>query len=396
MRILILDDETKRAQQWKEKLFAVTGADVDVPDPDGVSDLISRMHKARFESRLGHFKGIDCFDGYDLVILDYDLLGLQVDKLSAWATGAELAYCMRLVTSAGPIVVVNQFGTNSFDLTMRRGISSYADVDVGSDQITLPGLWASKEFSGFRPWHWPNLLSEVARFASVKNYIKANLDASIVGALGFDLVDSDAENFIGYEVAAFIGAGHNKAVTFREVVTSEAGLRVFNILEKDRPILDCMPEEQVAILSAAIVIHWLEKVVLPSQETIMDLPHLCLQVPWVVAESSDLDAWDSLCNINDPVISDDLKPFEFVPSFFFSRPVFWGVKARNRLFAPNEFIFDDMPDIQFCENTSRFAPTESCSDYPSDVLAFDKKRWISKENLVVTGGNYEPQSYLLM
>lgn len=396
MRVLILDDETSRAKGWREKLIALTSAEIDVPEPDEVSVLISQMHKARFDSRSGTFRNVESLGSYDLIILDYDLLGLQVEKLSAWATGAELAYCMRLITSVGPIVVVNQFGTHSFDLTMRRGISSYADVDVGSEQITLSGLWMSNGFEGFRPWHWPNLVGESARFASVKNFIQQNLDGSVAEALGLNLVDSDAENYIGYEVAAFIGAGQEKAVTFRDVVMGEAGLRVFNILEKDRPVLDCMPEEQISILSAAIVMHWLEKVVLPCQETIIDLPHLCLQIPWVVPNFEDAQAWNSLCDIGSPEIPSALEPYRFEPSFFFSRPVFWGVKARNRIFALDEFVFDRMPDIQFCENTSRFALSESCSDYPSDVLAFDKKRWISNEKLVATGANYEPQSYLLM
>lgn len=398
MKILILDDETSRALLWKKALDSIVQGDVVVYETNDVSRLISELHKARFSSRDGDYVFVESLDGYDLVIVDYDLLGLEMENPMAWATGAELAYSMRLMSKVGPIVVVNQFGTNAFDLTMRRAITSYADVDVGSAQITLPGLWQSEDFKGFRPWHWPNLQREVERFHLVRDFVLKNLDQPVMSTLGFELEDSESPNFIGYEVAAFLGAGQrNKDLTFREVVTKNAGLRIFNILEKDHPLVARFPKEQIARVCTSILIHWLEKVVLPAQEVIADAPHLCVELPWVVTDGNNPDAWASVCSLNIDVVPEKLNSFSVSPGFLFSRPVFWAERARREIAVPEGFLFSDLPSINFCENLSSFSSEQNALSFPSDVIAFDKKRWIrlDKES-GASEVNYEPQSYLLM
>ena len=399
MRIVILDDETLRANSWKTTLLDFLDADVDITvfNVGQVSQLIGELHRARFESRTKGYRQVNSLDGYDLVIIDYDLLGLEPDQAAAWATGAEVAYTMRLMCDVGPIVVVNQFGTNTFDLTMRRGIASYADTDVGSLQVTSKGLWSSDKFEGFRPWHWPNLCHESARFKAACEYVANNLDAPLMASLGFDVSDTESDSFINYELAAFVGAANGHDLTFRELVMNNAGLRVFNILEKDIDILTSMPDEQVARVSAVILMHWLEKVVLPAQEVVGDAPHLATQLPWVLNDSSDIDEWSALCTLTPGGVPQELLSYVFEPSFLFSRPVFWAEKARRESSMPQEFEFADLPLVQFCENLSSFIPESEATSFPSDVIAFDKKRWVKiDEGRVGQNENYEPQSYLLM
>lgn len=398
MKVLILDDETKRAELWKKTLDTFVDGEIVVFSPAQVSNLIGELHKSRFASRDGKYIPVEGLNEYDLIIIDYDLLGLEMESPAAWATGAELAYSIRLMSKVGPILVVNQFGTNAFDLTMRRGVSSYADVDVGSAQIESPGLWQSEGFKAFRPWHWPNLHKEIDRFELVQAFVLENLDQPVMSTLGLELENSDASNFISYEIAAFLGAGQrNKDITFREVVANNAGLRVFNILEKDMAIIEGFPKEQIARVGASILIHWLEKVVLPSQEVIADVPHLSSQLPWVVTDAANPESWDALCRLDTDRVPAALTPFAVMPECLFSRPVFWAEKARRDIPFPDGFVFSQLPALQFCENTSRFAPEEHASSFPSDVIAFDKKRWVridrdSGASMV----NYEPQSYLLM
>jgi hypothetical protein len=399
MRIVILDDETARANTWKTTLLDFLGDSVDITvfDVGQVSQLIGELHRARFESRSNEYRQVNSLDGYDLVIIDYDLLGLEPDQAAAWATGAEVAYTMRLMCNVGPIVVVNQFGTNTFDLTMRRGIASYADTDIGSLQITSKGLWSSDRFEGFRPWHWPDLRTESARFEAACEFVVKNLDAPMMASLGFDVNDTESDSFINYELAAFVGAANGHDLTFRELVISNKGLRVFNILEKDITILASMPNGQIARVSAAILMHWLEKVVLPAQEVIGDAPHLATQLPWVLNDSSDTDEWNALCTLTQDGVPQALLPYVFEPSFLFSRPVFWAEKARRESSMPQEFEFAELPLIQFCENLSNFIPESEATSFPSDVIAFDKKRWVKiDEGRAGQSENYEPQSYLLM
>ncbi|EOZ5126721.1 TPA: hypothetical protein ACSQFP_001971 [Pseudomonas aeruginosa] len=395
MKILILDDETRRANEWKASISNFSKVEIDVFAPEHVSELISKFHQARFDSRGGKYIPVTDYDQYDLVIIDYDLLGLQMDRPAAWATGAELAYCIRMMSLIGYVVVVNQFGTNSFDLTMCRGISSYADTDVGSSQIASKGLWSSSGFEGFRPWHWPDLLKESARFPIVKGFVKEHLDDSVFESLGFDLSDSDLPNFVNYEVSSYIGAGQRNNVTFRDLISSGTG-RIFNALEKDRPIFEVMPPDQLAAVCASILIRWLEKVVLPSQEVVSDLPHLCIQMPWVVDEFNSMGRWASLCSFEREIVPQILEPYLFQHDFLFSRPVFWAERARREILVPDGFTFEATPSIQFCEDLSRFMPEGECSSFPSDVLAFDKKRWICDQDAAAKNVNYEPQSYLLM
>ncbi|MDY2564055.1 hypothetical protein SON66_12350 [Pseudomonas syringae] len=398
MRVLILDDETSRANLWKKSLDALVHGEIVVFDPGQVSQLIGELHRARYGSRDGGYQPVESLEKYDLIIVDYDLLGLEMERPAAWATGAELAYSMRLMSKVGPIVVVNQFGTNAFDLTMRRSVSSYADLDVGSAQITSPGLWKSYGFMGFRPWQWPDLHEESKRFECVYAFVLQHLDEPVMSTLGFELEDSDASNFISYEIAAFLGAGQrNKDISFRAMVEKNAGLRVFNILEKDEDVIKGLPDEQTARIGTSILIHWLEKVVLPSQEVIADVPHLSIQIPWIVPDSSNPQAWDALCRLDEESIPLSLSTFRVTPECLFSRPVFWAEKARRDISFPEDFLFSDLPQIQFCEDISCFIPENIASSFPSDVIAFDKKRWVK---MVKDSGaptvNYEPQSYLLM
>ncbi|MHA6193869.1 hypothetical protein ACX3YG_05795 [Pseudomonas wadenswilerensis] len=398
MKILILDDETPRANGWKLSLDNIVQGDVTVYSPTQVSSVISELHTARLESRSGVFTPLKALDGFDLIIIDYDLLGLEMAAPTAWATGAELAYSIRLLSEVGPIVVVNQFGTNAFDLTMRRGVSSYADVDVGSAQIESPGLWQSHGFGSYRPWHWPDLHREVRRFTQLQEYILERLDQPVMKSLGFELEDPDAFNYISYEIAAFLGASQqNKNITFRDIVRNNDGLRLFNILEKDSKILDGFPDTQMARVSAAILIHWLEKVVLPTQEVVADAPHLAAQLPWALEDAVKPTAWNSLCRLDSENIPPPFLSFTIEPEFLYSRPVFWAEKARREITFPEGFTFAELPPLQFCEDSSSFEPEENASSFPSDVIAFDKKRWVKVvKNHELPAVNYEPQSYLLM
>lgn len=398
MKVLILDDETARANVWKLSLDKLVQGEVVVYSPSQVSNVINELHTARLASRSGTFSPLNALDGFDLVIIDYDLLGLEMAAPAAWATGAELAYSIRLMSEVGPIVVVNQFGTNAYDLTMRRGVTSYADVDVGSAQIESPGLWQSHGFGPYRPWHWPDLHREVSRFALVHEYILQRLNDPVMASLGFELEDSDASNYISYEIAAFLGASQqNRNTTFRDIVLSNDGLRLFNILEKDLKILEGFSDSQMARVSAAILIHWLEKIVLPTQEVVADIPHLAVQLPWIIEDVINPEAWNALCRLDRDYVPELLIPFAIQPEFLYSRPVFWAEKARREIAFPKGFVFADLPSLQFCEDSSSYVPEEEALSFPSDVIAFDKKRWVKVvKNSELPTVNYEPQSYLLM
>lgn len=398
LKVLILDDENDRALSWKERLSEFVKADITVFEKKDVSKLITELHRSRLSSRSGKFEYAVGYDEYDLFIVDYDLLGLDETDTPAWSTGAEIAYTSRLMTKAGPIVVVNQYGTCNFDLTMKRTLSSYADYDVGSEQITNPGLWKSENFSGFRPWHWPDILAEVDRLKRFRNFILGRLDERVMDTLGFELQDVTSPCYLSYDIAGLLGVKSGGSETFRDIAVNGVGLSVFNILEKDKPIVECMPDEQLASLCCAIVSHWLERIVLPGQQAVADAPHLISRFPWLLNSPEQREAWTAASTLNVPEsIDQNLCNFVAGETFFYSKPAYWIQKVEQAFPVPEQFDISKVPDLVFCEDSSRFNDRSASSSYPSDLVGYDNERWV--EGKLRSGDkdvSYEPQAYLLM
>lgn len=398
LNVLILDDDTSRAEGWRDTMVGYGGLEIHVPPKEDVSKIIGGLHTSRLQSREDRYLPFAGLDSYDLVIIDYDLLGLETDGRSAWSTGAEVAYAARLMCDVGPIVVVNQFGTNSFDLTMRRTIISYADFDVGNEQISENSLWMSSGFKDFRPWHWPDLRKETNRFKEMHQFVLDHIDQPMMQALGFELYDVLSPRFIGHDVVGVLGVKGAENVTFRQLVTERRDIKVFNILEKDLAIIRNMNDSQVARLSSVITWHWLEKVVLQSQEVLSDLPHIASKMPWVINEYSNLTAWDELCSMESPKgVIDELQGFRFEPSCMLTRPAYWVGDASAKIMVPKTFEVSKLPDLAFCEDSSSFLKKDDAVSFPSDLFSFDKERWVKGDlNCGDTTVNYEPQAYLLM
>jgi len=409
MNILILDDDQPRAEDWKLEIGSNFSEQVNIVvyDNSQVSSVISELHHKRLKAREGDYQTVTELDDIDLLIVDYDLLGLDTEGRSAWSTGAEVAYAARLMSTVGPIIVVNQYGTNSFDLTMRRTSPSYADLDLGSKHITSQELWKSNEFEGFRPWHWPHLSKEPARYEELSEFVQTNLDQSVTSALGLELSDYDSPRYISPELLARLGLSRDDNMTFRQLLVGSRkpdgkyqpnAISVFNILEKDAELINEMPEHVLARLGAAILSHWLERLILPNQELMADAPHLAYQYPWILTNYEDKNAWHELATFEPPPgLLSEIEKYRVTPTCLVSRAAFWAGEVRNEVSMPESFSMSKIPNIVFCEDSSCFKDKGNCSSFPSDLQTFDRERWIADD--LLAGGekvNYEPQAYLLM
>lgn len=396
MEILILDDDTQRAEAWRDELERLgLGLSVVAAEKDCVSKVISDLHEARLAARESD-KEIVLYGGlskYDLIILDYDLLGLESERSAAWSTGAEIAYAARLMADVGPMLLVNQYGTDSFDLTMRKAIGSYADYDVGHKRLATRNLFSSSGFTDFRPWSWPNLLLEHSRFKEMVKYVFDNLDKPLLPTLGFNTLDYDSPRFLRREIVGVLGV--DDKTTFRELVVNRRCVGIFNILEKDESVLSSLADMQLARISSVVVWHWLERVVLPAQDTLCDLPHLIYFLPWLLGnEASSVAAWDERCDIERKM--EALSDYVFSPSCLFSRPVYWLKEVRERTSVPSDFSISSVPRLVFCEDVSRFVQESVAVDFYPDIHAADTLRWVSgDEDRRRFGANYEPQGYLM-
>ena len=158
LRVLVYDDNPEIAIRLAGKVRAVCDeANVTAVTQEAFQELIGLMNRRRAAWRAGEgdmdsIESADV-DEADVVIIDYDLL---LYSKEGDTTGSRLAYLLRCFTKCGVIIVLNEYGTNSFDLSLRSPSLDFADLHLGDFQIGNPGLWTDS-FEGYRPWHWPAL-----------------------------------------------------------------------------------------------------------------------------------------------------------------------------------------------------------------------------------------------
>ena len=165
-KILIYDDEEKQTKRFENILKQVlkkVGQDQDFAietlcDNDlqfSIEALQNRQDGFRNDKKCSN---VDTkFDEASIFIIDYDLLNSQEAK---FLTGEIIAYIVRCFSECKLIVGLNQYGRNSFNLTLRGHPESFADLNLGVDQLGNPDLWRGDWGDlreDYRPWYWPNL-----------------------------------------------------------------------------------------------------------------------------------------------------------------------------------------------------------------------------------------------
>jgi hypothetical protein len=240
--ILVCDDNAQVARDWRSKIEAVCPADFVAESflqsqlVDTISQLEERRKDARKRQGANGAWTDNKFDEADILIIDYDLLNLNKQN---YLTGENLAYLARCYSRCKIIVGLNEFGTNDYDLSLKGHPESYADLNLGGQQVSNPGLWTGK-WDGFRPWHWPLLPVALQAYERRVRELKGNLDETIVSFLGFK--DNDVQS-LPRSTKEFLGRKDIAKTTFRQfVMASGNGLR-----RKDAPFDD----DSVARVAAA-------------------------------------------------------------------------------------------------------------------------------------------------
>lgn len=152
MRVVICDDQPRQLARYVRDLDEVNsklrlGLTIEAPDPKSLSSQLRELRNRRRGTVTSD--GAQAFDRADIVFIDYDLIELTD---AGTETGESAAYLARCFSTGGYIVAMNQGRlSNPFDLTLSGHPESFADLDIGSDQLANPGLWRDS-FDGFRPW----------------------------------------------------------------------------------------------------------------------------------------------------------------------------------------------------------------------------------------------------
>ena len=374
--ILIYDDEQPQTKAFRKNLMrGLKKAKLDeefavkILDEDGLQDSIETL-QARQEGIRDNSEFPNeptQFDETSIFIIDYDLLK---SKAGGFFTGENIAYGVRCFSTCKLIVGLNQFGRNSFDLALKGHPESFADLNLGADQLDNPGLWRGDWGDlrrGFRPWYWPNLSDSLKAFDKRVKEVWENLDEPICGVLGFD---SDVFRLLPRAVVQFIGKGEGKEpaeTTFREFVTESGnGLR-----PKDKDIED---EDVMARVGAARISKWLEIFVLPEQDILVDAPHLVSRYPSLIdGDRKKIGTWNKtaqlVCHSELGLNCESIKPYRFNKDHWISRPVwFWDkLREHGQIKELTEPWLTAKPDWVFCEDASRFYRRNACREFLAET-----------------------------
>ena len=386
-KILIYDDELPQTEAFRKNLMrGLKKAKLDdafaveILDEDGLQDSIKAL-QARQEGIRDNSEFSDeitQFDDTSIFIIDYDLLK---SKAGGFFTGENIAYSVRCFSTCKLIVGLNQFGNNTFDLTLRGHPESFADLNLGSDQLDNPGLWRGdwgNSRRGFRPWYWPNLYESLRDFDQKVEDVQQNLKSPICKVLGFN---RELFRLLPRTIVQFIGKSERKDITqttFHEFIAESGnGLR-----PKDAHILD---KEVLARVGAARISKWLERFVLPEQDILVDAPHLVSRYPsLIVSDERGIESWNrtaQLVDYRDLGLNTELiEPYRFKKDHWISRPAWVWDKLREckKIKEIYEPWLTSKPDWVFCEDASRFYNRNACRDFLAETASPFVRRFASR------------------
>jgi hypothetical protein len=406
-KILIFDDEKDATEAWKVQLDTISVLKDDyeivpVTDEkfrDAVKGLEGRRKQVREQSNFTLSYGDNLFDEAAILIIDYDLLQLYQDE---FLTGEAVAYIARCYSKCGTIVALNQYGSNNFDLTLKGHPTSFADLNVGSMQISNAGLWTEQKV-GFRPWSWPILPMAEVDLCNRVQTLTQNLDTPILQLLKFP--DEVAQS-LPRTVLEFLDVGKSSGkeaeeVTFKEfVINSRNGLR-----GKDANIASENPAfiEMFARIAAARVSKWLERLVLPGQDILVDAPHLASRYPSLLdGQHDDIEAWNRTTSFQVPAVkTHPIEDYAFSVNDWVSRPVWWWrqVSSDERIEEVSNPWATVRPDYVFCEDLSCFLHRNEVREFVADLTSPFIRRFAANPDVLedpnlssdLRNINYRPQ-----
>jgi len=380
-QVLICDDDQWTRQRWQRSLRdyfeqAEMEFKVYMLEPAGISKALDALEARRAQARstgiadkfpIDEAKKVD---EADVFIIDFDLFQLEDP---GYITGENLAYLSRCYSGCGLIIAVNQFeeGRNVFDLTLSGHLETFADLHLGDPQLFNAGLWA-EPWEGFRPWAWPLLPLALEKFKQRVRDLRDHLDQSI-----FEFLElTDLEKSLPRSALEFVARTDEPCeVSFTKFVTESGN----GLKRKDMPF----SRESIAQIAAARLAKWLEYVLLPGQDILVDAPHLISRYPSLVeGKSKDINAWNKTASFGtfEEVGLDHatIEDFRFKRDEWLSRPAwFWkGVSNCSDVAEVADPWSTDRPGFVFCEDISCFAPEEQARGFDTGLLSPNARRFI--------------------
>jgi hypothetical protein len=153
------------------------------------------------------------------------------------------------------------------------------------------------------------------------------------------------------------------------------------LTSKDRDAIEKY-DEPCARVASSIIAHWLDRLVIPTGQVLIDLPHIAVIYPWLLSDRTDSSNWQATAsNMGAEAMLKSVSKHLYMPGFPLARPVVWRNAILNDpdLAEPGGFTYDGFPDLVFCEDTSRFTEFNIARSFSSKLPDSDPQRFVSEE-----------------
>jgi hypothetical protein len=389
-KMLVVDDDPDCVKRWTERLDHVATVQTEFTlaglEDGKLEDTIQELEQRRAATRKGETREDQTLqvDDADVLIVDYDLSEL---KSHSSMTGLDIAYLARCFSDCGYIVALNQFGSNVFDLRLTGYPEAPADLDLGGDQLENAGLWHKPDSElPFRPWAWPLIPHAVDALVRRSEILAQQLDTPLWGAIGFE---GHSFPMLRTSVARHLAPGNIEDVTVSDFVCGSG----FALRRGDR---QPDPTRQARIAAARLA-KWLELVVLPGQDILVDAPHLSLRFPSQLAVPQCFSATAmSVYGATTGLLADHLDRHRFDPDgHWLSRPAWWwqesaGDEAITEVADP--FAAEE-PRLVFCEDTSRFVSPDDAREFRTELDSPFARRYVEGPIGPRANVHYQPELF---
>jgi len=363
------------------------------------------------------------FDDADLIILDNNLAHLEI--VGTRLTAEAVAGYIRAFSSAPYIVSINKNPDVDFDLRYLIGdYATRADLALNTHHLRNPALWTrtrADAVNGFLPWYWPNLLEAGADRRITIELVRAGLNQHVGEVFG--LADEDFK-FLSRQARSLLSQAEEErdaelerqelygaTATCQEVFLA-SGRSLPNKEEREslyRKLVQGVDGVAaiVARVVAADIDLWFRRDVLGPQETVVDIPHLLMRLPFLLGDNAnEVDHWNRAVDAaaNDPPFGLDevlfaahLKQTQFGQGEWPSVPCFWWPTLRENE-ALNAYFSGEQAgswaEVVFCEDRSEFLPSDpnNATPEPVEFVAQFEGSWNRRYVAEIDGIRYAPKS----
>ena len=382
-KILIYDDELGFRGKVRELIesltFVADAFEINTPDKPKFEESLKVLEgRQRTFRKTGTWDGERmALDDTSIFVVDYDLF-----EFIPHLNGETLAYLARCFSTCG-LIVGYRYGDNAFDLTLRGELRgeprSFTDLYVGGTQLDNPGLWRATEVTevSFRPWHWPILPDYLRDFEKKVEDVEESLtgDVPICQLLGFS---PELFAMLPRSIGQFLGAKPSET-TFRRFVTESGN----GLEQKDVTSAEDVSDAVLARVGAARISKWLERLVLPEQDILVDAPHLVSRYPSrMTGDVTNIETWNRTARLTSHeelgLTTDLIEPFRLKKDHWLSRPVwFWDdLRQCEDITEVREPWKFERPNWIFCEDMSRFYDGGDYKEFVADVESPFARRFV--------------------